>query len=111
MFGAPSIVSVVDPAAMITAIFIVEWLLGAVGGLSIGQVKDSVKRLFAGRNFLALPAPLPFHLPPYHLNLLQYLLVGQQALFHQYPPHGLTLKYHGSGKRHLVAYIQLLSLH
>ncbi len=35
MVGAPSIVSVVDPAAMITAIFIVQWLLGAVGGLSI----------------------------------------------------------------------------
>ncbi len=52
MFGAPSIVSVVDTAAMITAIFIVQWLLGAVGGLSIGQVKDGVKRLFCGRNSL-----------------------------------------------------------
>ncbi len=43
MFGAPSNVSVVDPAAMITAIFIVQWLLGAVGGLSIPYQGRGVK--------------------------------------------------------------------
>ncbi len=45
MFGAPSNVSVVDLAAMITAIFIVEWLLGAVGGLSIPHGARGVKQL------------------------------------------------------------------
>ncbi len=45
MVGAPTIVSEVDPAAMITAIFIVQWLLGAVGDLSIHQWARGVKRL------------------------------------------------------------------
>ncbi len=44
MFGAPSNVSVVDPAAMITAIFIVQYLQGAVGGFSIDQWARAVKR-------------------------------------------------------------------
>jgi hypothetical protein len=43
MCVAPSNVSVVDPAAMITAIFIVQWLRGALGGLSIHQWARGVK--------------------------------------------------------------------
>ncbi len=46
-----------------------------------------------------LPPPFPFNLlpycldvlkklPPYRLDLLQHLLVGQQAFSHQYPPYG-----------------------
>ena len=35
MFGAPSIVSVMDLAAIIAALFIVQWLQRAVRGLSI----------------------------------------------------------------------------
>ncbi len=55
MFGAPSIVSVVDPAAMITAIFIDQWLLGAVGDLSIHQWARSVKRLLPKETRACLP--------------------------------------------------------
>ncbi len=58
MFGAPSNVSVVDPAAMITAIFIVQWLLGAVGDLSIHQGARSVKRLLPKETCAYLPHTL-----------------------------------------------------
>ncbi len=58
MCGAPSIVSVVDPAAMITAIFIVQWLLGAVGDLSIHQWARSVKRLLPKETRAYLPHTL-----------------------------------------------------
>ena len=50
--------SVVDPAAMITAIFIVQWLLGAVGGLSIPYQGRGVKRLLPKETRACLPYTL-----------------------------------------------------
>ena len=55
MPSAPSIVSVVDPAAMIAAIFIVQWLKEAVGGLSIHQWARGVKRLLPKETCACLP--------------------------------------------------------
>jgi len=45
VFGAPSNVSVVDLAAIIAALFIVQWLRGAVGGPSIPYWGRGVKHL------------------------------------------------------------------
>ncbi len=44
MFGAPSIVSVVDLAAIIAALFIVQWLKEAGEGLSIPHRARGVKQ-------------------------------------------------------------------
>jgi len=38
--------------------------------------------------------PLPLHLPPHPLELLQDLLVGQQPLPHQHPSCGILLHHH-----------------
>jgi len=59
MFGAPSIVPGVGCRALIAPVSYVQWLQVVVGGLSIGQAKDSVKRLFCGRNFLAYRPRFP----------------------------------------------------
>ncbi len=62
MFGAPSIVSVMDLAAIIATLFIVQWLLGAVGGLSIHQWARGVKRLLPTETHACLPHTL--NIPP-----------------------------------------------
>ena len=59
MFGKPSIVSVVDPAAMIAALFIVQWLQGAVGGLSIPLLGRGVKSLIHSPVVAASRPPTP----------------------------------------------------
>ncbi len=59
MCVAPSIVSVVDRAAMIDALFIVQWLQGAVGGLSIPLLGRGVKSLIHSPVVAASRPPTP----------------------------------------------------
>ncbi len=62
MCGVPTIVPKVGCRALIAPVSYVQWLLEAVGGLSIDSAKNGVKRLFCGRNFLALPPPFPLRI-------------------------------------------------
>ncbi len=93
MCGAPSIVPVVGCRALIARFSYAQWLLGPVRGLSIPHRARGVKA--SGFTFTSpLPPPLPFHLPPHHLDLLQHFLVGQQALSYQHPACSILLHHH-----------------
>ncbi len=59
MFGAPSIVSVMDLAAIIAALFIVQWLKEAVGGLSIPHQARGVKGAGLTSTIPTYPPSLP----------------------------------------------------
>lgn len=47
---------------------------------------------------LSLSPPPPLQLPPHRLDLLQHLLLGQQALAHEHAPRGLLLVHDGLGE-------------